>query len=661
MPDFIMSSTAPLKIGRNSLCPCGSGLKYKKCCFRKNSTTTTSPVVGANTDLFSQAQAFLQNNQLQQAIKCYQDILAQNENHCDALHYLGVALHQNGESDLAMDYLTRSIELKPDDAMFRNNLGMVLEESGEVIESEKHFKMAVQIDPESIEARFNLARILVAREKSAIALPAIIRLVADQPEDLEIKQLLATAYRNNYQAPEAIGIYESILEKTPADTKTRQQLAETHAVMGQYRHAEEIYEKLCQEEPENNAYLFQRACLAEERNALDAAQQFIRILLGREQELDNKTKHSVFRLKAMLCRRSKKFNEALDWLNRVFVDRLADDEKNLYFAERSAVEDKLGLFEQAFCSYINANEARASFSAVEHSHEEILEQHGKLKQVFSMKAMESWQGLVPGSIEKGQGQPLFILGFPRSGTTLTEQILGAHPEVCFGGELPFMSQVEAKVASYLNSNEPFPDCLMALSLSKHKNVLTEIQALYLKKASQLELDNNEAHWFTDKSPFNSERLAMIHLMFPESPIIHVIRHPLDTCLSAFFTSFQRRHWYSLNLEDTAMYFKEIIGLVEHYKAQIADLKYLSVKYEDLVENPEPQVRRMLEFIGEPYDACCLDFHKSKRVARTASYAQVNQKLYKSSMYRYKHYRKQVEPILPILMPVIESLGYTVED
>ncbi len=620
-----------------------------------------SPVVGANTDLFSQAQAYLQNNQLQQAIKCYRNILAQDANHCDALHYLGVALHQNGESDLAMDYLVRSIELKPDDAMFRNNLGMVLEESGEVIESEKHFKMAVQINPENIEARFNLARVLVTREKSDIALPAIIRLAADQPEDLEIKQVLATAYRNNNQAPEAIGIYESILEKKPADTVTRQQLAETHAAMGQYQLADEMYEKLCQDEPENNAYLFQRVCLAEERNALDAAQQFIRILLGREQELDNKTKHSVFRLKAMLCRRSKKFNEALDWLNRVFVDRLADDEKNLYFAERSAVEDKLGLFEQAFCSYTKANEARIRFKAVEHSHEEILALHGRLRQVFNMKTMESWQGFVPGSIEKGQGQPLFILGFPRSGTTLTEQILGAHPEVCFGGELPFMSQVEAKVASYLNSNEPFPECLMALSLSKNKNVLSEMQTSYLKKANQMGIERETAHWFTDKTPLNSERLAMISLMFPESPIIHVIRHPLDTCLSAYFTSFQHRHWYSLNLEDTAMYFKEIIALVEHYKTQVTDLKYLSVRYEDLVLDPEPQVRRMMKFIGEPYDARCLEFHKSKRVARTASYAQVNQKLYTSSMYRYKNYRKQVESIIPILMPVIESLGYTVED
>jgi len=221
--------------------------------------------------------------------------------------------------------------------------------------------------------------------------------------------------------------------------------------------------------------------------------------------------------------------------------------------------------------------------------------------------------------------------------------------------------VEAKVASYLNSNEPFPECLMALSLSKNKNVLTEIQALYLNKASQLEIDNNEAHWLTDKSPFNSERLAMINLMFPQSPIIHVIRHPLDACLSAYFTSFQHRHWYSLNLEDTAMYFKEIIALVEHYRSEITGLKYLSVRYEDLVLDPEPQVRRMMKFIGEPYDESCLDFHKTKRVARTASYAQVNQKLYKSSVYRYKNYRKQVEPILPILMPVIESLGYTVDD
>jgi len=659
MSDFLMNSTAPQKIGRNSPCSCGSGLKYKKCCFGKKSES--SQPVGTSSNLFSQAQVFLQNNQPQQAIKCYQAILSKDENHGDALHYLGVALHQNGESDLAMEYLNRSIELKPDDVMFRNNLGVVLEESGEVIESEKHFRMAVQINPENIEARFNLARILVTREKSSVAIEKLIRLAADQPDDFEIKQLLATAYRDNNQELAAISIYESILEKTPADAMTRQLLAETHAAIGQRDLAEEMYEKLCQEEPDNNFYLYQRARMAETSNALDLSEGFVKTLLDREKILDNKTKYAVYSIKSRLSRRRKNYTDALGWLNKVPESKLSDDEKYLYFAERGNVEDKLGLFEQAFRTYTKANEARARFSAVEYSGEEILDQHARFKQVFNKETLQSWKNLLPVIENKKKKQPLFILGFPRSGTTLTEQIVGAHTGICFGGELPFMSQTEKEAAKFLNSNEPFPECMMALSLLKNKDALTIMQAFYLNKVNQLDIDKNNNRWVTDKSPFNSERLAMLSLMFPESPVIHVIRHPLDACLSAFFTSFQRKHWYSLNLADTAFFFKKVYELVEYYKKNVPDLKYFSIKYEDLVLDPEPQVRRMMEFIGEPYDARCLEFHKTKRVARTASYAQVNQKLYTSSMYRYKNYRKQVESIIPILMPVIESLGYTVDD
>jgi len=167
-------------------------------------------------------------------------------------------------------------------------------------------------------------------------------------------------------------------------------------------------------------------------------------------------------------------------------------------------------------------------------------------------------------------------------------------------------------------------------------------------------------WFTDKMPLNETHLGLIGLLFPKSPILHLVRHPLDVVLSVFSNGLTHGFHCASALESAATHYALIADLIAHYRSAMP-LHYHAVRYEDLVTEQEREVRAMLDFIGEPFDPAVLAFHENARHARTASYAQVTEKLYTRSRFRYRNYLKHLEPVIPILMPAIERLGYTVEE
>jgi hypothetical protein len=160
-------------------------------------------------------------------------------------------------------------------------------------------------------------------------------------------------------------------------------------------------------------------------------------------------------------------------------------------------------------------------------------------------------------------------------------------------------------------------------------------------------------------PLNETHLGLIALIFPSAPLLHVIRHPLDVVLSVFSNNLTHGYNCAFALETAARHYLLVSELVEHYRAQTT-LRYLPVRYEDILDRQRESVERMLEFIGEPFDESCLSFHENRRYARTASYAQVTEPLYDRSRYRYRHYLKQLEPVIPLLEPVIRRLGYAIE-
>jgi hypothetical protein len=212
----------------------------------------------------------------------------------------------------------------------------------------------------------------------------------------------------------------------------------------------------------------------------------------------------------------------------------------------------------------------------------------------------------------------------------------------------------------LDSPLTYPEALSELWMGDRRYGLDELRDAYLERVRRMGFVEPGAAWFTDKMPLNETHLGLIALMFPSAPLIHVVRHPLDVVCSVFSNNLTHGFYCAFDLETVARHYALTMDLVEHYRGQMT-LRYLAVHYEDLVDDQEATVRRMLDFIGEPFDERCLRFHENRRYARTASYAQVTERLYDTSRYRHRHYRRHLEPVIPILEPVIRRLEYGLAD
>ena len=202
----------------------------------------------------------------------------------------------------------------------------------------------------------------------------------------------------------------------------------------------------------------------------------------------------------------------------------------------------------------------------------------------------------------------------------------------------------------------YPQCLESLSGSKGSTISAKLREDFLKRERLAGLLKPGADYFTDKTPLYEVHLGYLHFIFPEAPLVHLIRHPLDVALSCYFNDIRHDGHFSTSLETIAKHYSRTMDLVEQYKREL-DLNYMSVRYEDIVDDVEGKAREMIDFIGLDWDQRCVEFQKNKRKSRSASYAQVSEKVYTSSVYRYKNYRQFLEPIIPILEPYIKRYGY----
>lgn len=240
----------------------------------------------------------------------------------------------------------------------------------------------------------------------------------------------------------------------------------------------------------------------------------------------------------------------------------------------------------------------------------------------------------------GNRRPVLIVGMPRSGTSLVEQILASHPAVFGGGELSKLVDI---ALSALNApwsqGLPFPVCSDHLSLK----TVDDLAADYLSTIQSL---NARATYVTDKMPKNFLLLGMVELLLPDIHVIHCMRDARDTCLSCYFTDFGTRHDFTFNLGDLASVYRDYRRVMAHWK-NVLTLPILDVRYEDLVADQEGQTRRMLNFLALPWDDRCLAFHQNKRMVATASRDQVRRPLYASSVGRWKHYEKHIGELLAL--------------
>lgn len=253
-------------------------------------------------------------------------------------------------------------------------------------------------------------------------------------------------------------------------------------------------------------------------------------------------------------------------------------------------------------------------------------------------------------------QPIFISGFPRSGTTLVEQIVCSHSLVRPGGELSFLGELTRLADELLPDAGHYPGNLARSWSADRHYVAALFRDYYLARAEQYGLLGGAQAFFTDKMPFNEIYLPLLKMAFPRAKIVRVVRHPLDVCVSMLANNMTHGFACAYRIEDITRHLAAVFDLVEHYCRESDPAEHV-LRYESLVADQSGETARLLEYLGLPFEEACLRFHDNRRYAPTPSYAQVAEPLNDSSINRHQHYAQHLQPYRPQLARMMTKYGY----
>src|SRR3984885_11441041 len=654
--------TSSMKPGRNDPCPCGSGRKYKHCCGLLPAAAAAVPAPGSRVaardgqleaeglleaadalrsqgrgpeapPLYRQAlqiqphytaahnnlgNALLQLGQHADAVAAYRLALAQSpENadiHCNlanalrqlgqlpealieseraialnprlsmAHNNLGLVLAGQGRRDEAVVSYRRALALNPGYLEALNNLGNVLHELGERGEAVTLYRKAVELDPQRPDSHGNLGNVLTELGRLEQAMESFRRALALQPQHLQAHLGLGTALQMRGRASEAQESYQAALALEPHNVEALTLQGELHANRGQFGEAHELFQRALELDAD---FPFVYCSIAAHRKMTDedgAWREGVEALLARPLPLG----HQISL--------------------RYALGKYCDD---------------LCRYDEAFGHYRAANDLSKRYGA---SYEpgKLSERVERIIGRFDAALLRQPQG------ESAASElPVFIIGMPRSGTSLTEQILASHPAVFGAGELRFWNRAFSEFEAAQSKGDSIARVIPAMARD------------YLERLRSL---SDGALRVVDKMPANFLYAGLIHAALPRARIIHMQRHPLDTCLSIYFQNFFNMGAYSNDLEHLAHYYGEYLRIMRHWRAVLPGSALLEIPYEGLIEDQEGWTRRLLEFVGLPWDARCLEFHRTERLVITASRWQVRQKLSAASVGRWRNYEKYLEPL-----------------
>ena len=567
---------------------------------------------------------------------------------------LGNLYERLDDDDNTRKYYEKALLLDPDNSIVHCNMAYRLLELGEHKQAVDHFVRALKSNPNSAMGLAGLGKAMLSQDKIDQAEEYINKALALAPWDMHAHVAKASLHDHQRDSTAAEREWRHVIEHQPAKCDGYTGLAKHYSALGQYDEARALF-RLAEENNAANLRVYQAWSQMEEQvHNLDEAERLAEKAISFDASYPG-----LGILKSKLARRRKDYTAAHDILGR--IDGTAIDNNHIkasYLFELGIVLDKLGRFPEAFAAFEEANQAKNCYAGRVYDPENDQQKFARLKQAFSK---ENWQRLSSMMIpdDENTPQPVFIVGFPRSGTSLLEQILGSHPQIAPAGELEFITDLSRQTGSDITGSKlAYPAFLLDKDAPLTRQQLLEMRDYYLSGIKSLGVIDSSSRWVTDKLPHNAVHLGLIKLLFPRSPVIHISRHPLNSCLSAFFSNFMSAHRYTSSLESTAQHYKQVTDMLLHYRS--IGIEFLEIRYEDLVTDQEAITRQVLDYIGAPWSDACLQHHKSDRVVKTASYEQVTQKIYTSSLYRYRNYREAVQQIIPILRPTIEHFGYTTD-
>ena len=558
---------------------------------------------------------------------CQQRALSLDPNFAQSLNNLGNIRRECKYHEEAINLYNKAMVANPNYLEPLNNLGALLLEEDRTPEAIAALTRALQINPNYAEALCNMGGCHLELEENEIALGYYRRALALRPIYVEAQMGLAKTFQALENLPDAETNAQIALRIDPDNAKPHTLLASIYVEKTQPEQAEQEYNRALELNPECDDALLGLGHLCMENGEMERAEKlFLRAL---EFKPDNLGARIHLAQVKKVKPDDDNFSALLKDENK--LTEFSENKKmSLHFALGKCYDD-IKDYEHAFPHFLaGCKIKRAKFT---YDPDQIARQFAAIKKIFDQRFIDNLRGSGAQS-----NLPIFVLGMPRSGTTLTEQIIASHPEVYGAGELNDLLRIANGKSPALSS---YPNTLRVLD----RATLTAWGSEYVAALKQ---HAPTAQKITDKMPANFYAVGLIHLMLPNAKIIHVNRNPVDTCLSCFTRLFNRKQEHTYDLDELGRYYVGYAQLMEHWRKVLPAGAFLDIRYEDMIADQEGQARKLIEYCGLEWNDTCLDFHKTKRSVRTASLTQVRQPIYNSSVERWRHYEKFLGPLLDAL-------------
>lgn len=513
---------------------------------------------------------------------------------------LGNVYRAMGRFEDAVACYQKAMALDPTMAMPFNNMGQALESRARYSEARQYYMNALALEPNSARFHANVASLHHEQDEHEEALARFRHALAIDPEHGESLCGMGRIFTHMMKTAEAEFCFFKALELDPESPAPRLGLANLYSELGQFDKADEEYDRALAINPKIIEVYYQRATRPK----------------GRLTDDDVATMMSLL---------DQKY--------------LGDGGRAQLEFALGSVEDRRRNYEAAGRHFEAANRSQAAAKSKRgetYDPETYASYINKMIGGISAELMRRFAGLGHAS-----ARPIFVVGLPRSGTTLTEQILASHRDVHGAGELEVMSKTFQNLAATLRVAAP--DSFAALgylttaSLDASANV-------YL---GELDRHNSRSRFVVDKMPDNINLLGWIRLVFPNARVIHCRRDLRSVALSCWQTSFGAIRWAN-DWRHISQRFANYLRIVEHWRS-LPGIEWLDFPYESLIANPEGQARALLDYAGLDWDPNCLNFHETERVVRTASQSQVREPIYKTSVAKWRHYERELAPFIDEMM------------
>lgn len=507
--------------------------------------------------------------------------------------------HQAGRVEEAAQLYRDVLRDNPNNVDALRMLGIIAYAASDIDEAERLFRRTVKLAPDFVNAIIDLGNALKDQSRYEEAIDCFRQAAKLEPTSVKAHYLLASTLSPAALNYDAIESYERVLELRPGHAGAKLGLGHMLKTVGRQEDAIKAYRDCIELKPDKGETYWSLANL-------------------KTYSLTDEDVH-----------------EMESWVDK---EGIGDESHvNFLFALAKAHEDR-GEFDRAWEYYSRGNSTRRMLEHYDPVGTEV--KNDAIVEVFSKEFVEKSSGL-----GYPDNSPIFVVGLPRSGSTLIEQILASHSMVEGTSELPYVQQVARTLDRNRADGINFPQALLELE-EKHFKALGKD---YLDRAQMHRLEG--APRFIDKMPNNFPSVGFIHLMLPNAKIIDARRYPLDSCLSCYRQLFGQGQPFTYDLTDIGEYFLQYQRLMDHCH-EVMPGRVLTIQYEDVVTDFETQVRRLLDYCALPFEEACLRFHDTDRPVRTASSEQVRQPIYSKSVHFWRNHEKHLDELVDVLQPVL---------